>query len=110
MIAHERNKTLAVVDAKASATPSTVVLIISPSDRPSTADLERARSLMSSLRASFYDLYFVYASQFLSDYQDINNEYLDYSEMFLQVRTNYGTLNNQAWIVCLCDFVVTNGV
>ncbi|XP_013191318.2 uncharacterized protein LOC106135527 [Amyelois transitella] len=85
IIQFERNKTLSSVDAKASAAPATVVLIVSPTDRPTSGDLEKSRSLMQSLRASFFDVYFVYASTDLTDFQDINNMYLDYSELFLQL-------------------------
>ncbi|XP_052757792.1 uncharacterized protein LOC113518327 isoform X2 [Galleria mellonella] len=85
IIEYSRNKTLLNVEAKASAAPSTVVLIVSPSDQPSSAELDRATSLMNSLRASFFDVYFVYASQNLEGFQNINSEYLDYSELFLQL-------------------------
>lgn len=85
-IQHSLNKTLLETDNSASAGPSTVVLIISPSDRPSTADIERARELMSSLRMTYFDVYFAYAAQDLTEFQNINNEYLDYSEIFLTVR------------------------
>ncbi|XP_059061798.1 uncharacterized protein LOC131854650 [Achroia grisella] len=88
IIEYSRNKTLLNVETKASAAPSTVVLIVSPSDQPSTADLERATSLMNSLRSSFFDVYFVYASKNLEGFQNINTEYLDYSEIFLQLSSS----------------------
>lgn len=85
-IQHSLNKTLLETNNSASAGPSTVVLIISPSDRPSTADIERARELMNSLRTTYFDVYFAYTAQDLTEFQNINNEYLDYSELFLTVR------------------------
>lgn len=78
--------------SQASAGPSTVVLVVSPSDHPSANDLERARELMSTLRTSHYDVYFAYASQDLTEFQNVNNEYLDYSEMFLSVRLLFDKL------------------
>lgn len=81
---HARNQTLRDIEEMASAGLSTLVLIMSPSDRPSTTELDRARSLMTSLRNSFFDIYFAYAAQELIDFQNIS-EYLDYSEIFLRV-------------------------
>ncbi|XP_063821116.1 uncharacterized protein LOC135071258 [Ostrinia nubilalis] len=78
-----REKTLEEAELQVSAGPSTMMLIISPSDRPSGTELERATDLMHSLRTSFFDVYFVYAARDLTDFQNINNEYLDYSELFL---------------------------
>ncbi|XP_072936696.1 uncharacterized protein [Epargyreus clarus] len=84
VIRHSRNQTLRDIEEMASAGHSTLVLIMSPSDRPSTTELDRARDLMTSLRNSFFDVYFAYAAQELSDFQNIN-EYLDYSEIFLRL-------------------------
>lgn len=80
-----RDKTLEEAESLASAGPSTMILIVSPSDRPSGVELQRATELMHSLRKSFFDVYFAYAARDLTDFQNINNEYLDYSELFLQV-------------------------
>lgn len=88
-IQHSLNKTLLETDNSASAGPSTVVLIISPSNRPSAADIERARELMNSLRMTYYDVYFAYTAQDLTEFQNINTEYLDYSELFFTVRNLY---------------------
>lgn len=44
---------------------------------------------MSSLRTSYFDVYFAYLAQDLTDFQNINNEYLDYSEMFLSVSNTF---------------------
>ncbi|KAI5640520.1 hypothetical protein NE865_07065 [Phthorimaea operculella] len=82
-IAHSLNKSLSERDRSLTAGPATVVLVISPSDRLSSTDIERARSLMNTLRATYYDVYFAYAAPDLTDFQNINIEYLDYSEMFL---------------------------
>ncbi|KAL0851229.1 hypothetical protein ABMA28_007073 [Loxostege sticticalis] len=79
-----RDKTLEEAESLASAGPSTMILIVSPSDRPSGVELQRATELMHSLRKSFFDVYFAYAARDLTDFQNINNEYLDYSELFLQ--------------------------
>ncbi|XP_026319841.1 uncharacterized protein LOC113230229 isoform X1 [Hyposmocoma kahamanoa] len=87
-IQHSLNKTLLEKNTTASAGPSTVVLIISPSDRPSVADIEAARELMNSLRMSYFDVYFAYTAQDLTEFQNINNEYLDYSELFLAVASS----------------------
>lgn len=84
-IQHSLNKTLLETDNRASAGPSTVVLVVSPSDRPSTADIERARERMNTLRTTYFDVYFAYTSTDLTEFQNINNEYLDYSELFLTV-------------------------
>ncbi|KAM3967569.1 uncharacterized protein ACR2FA_010888 [Aphomia sociella] len=88
IIEYSRNKTLLDADAKASAAPSTVVLVVSPTDQPSSNELDRASSLMHSLRTSFFDVYFVYASQNIEAFQNINNYYLDYSELFLKLSSS----------------------
>ncbi|XP_049877861.1 uncharacterized protein LOC126375058 [Pectinophora gossypiella] len=80
---YSQNKTLLDIERQASAGPSTVVLIVSPSDRPSSVDLERARELMNTFRTTYFDVYFAYLAQDTTDFQNINNEYLDYSELFL---------------------------
>lgn len=85
VIQHSLNKSLAEISNKDSAGPSTVVLIVSPSDRPSSADIDRARTLMSTLRTSYFDVYFAYVAEDTTDFQNINNEYLDYSELFMTV-------------------------
>lgn len=85
ILQHSLNRSLVDIANNASAGPSTVVLLVSPSDRPSTTEMERARELMSSLRTSYFDVYFAYVAEDLSDFQNINNEYLDYSELFLTV-------------------------
>lgn len=85
IIQHSLNKSLEETEQKASAGSSTVVLIISPSDRPTDTEMERVRDLMSLLRKSYFDVYFAYVATELADFQNINNEYLDYSELFLPV-------------------------
>ncbi|XP_013175932.1 PREDICTED: uncharacterized protein LOC106124033 [Papilio xuthus] len=80
---HLRNQTLQDINAKASAGRSTVILILSPTDQPSGNEIERSRTIMHSIRSSFFDAYFAYAAQDLTNFQNINNEYLDYSEMFI---------------------------
>lgn len=80
-----RNETLQDISNKASAAKNTIVLIISPSDQPSGDEVERSRELMHSLRSTYFDAYFVYAAQDLTNYKNINNEYLDYSEIFITV-------------------------
>ncbi|KAG6457705.1 hypothetical protein O3G_MSEX010456 [Manduca sexta] len=87
VIQYSLNKTLADISNRDSAGPSTVVLIISPSDRPSATELERSRTLMSTLRSSYFDVYFAYVAQDVGDFQNINNEYLDYSELFITARS-----------------------
>nr|XP_037867187.1 uncharacterized protein LOC101741587 isoform X3 [Bombyx mori] len=82
-IRYSLNRTLNEIESQASAGVSTVVLVISPSDRPSSTEMERARSLMSTLRNSFFDVYFSYVARDVTDFQNINNEYLDYSELFV---------------------------
>lgn len=84
ILQHALNDSLVAIAKNASAGPSTVVLIISPSDRPSAAEMDRTRDLMTSLRSTYFDVYFTYVAVDLSDFQNINNEYLDYSELFLQ--------------------------
>ncbi|XP_053612544.1 uncharacterized protein LOC128676451 [Plodia interpunctella] len=79
----ERNKSLRA--AAACAASAAAVLVLSPADRPSAAELERSQTLMKSLRASFFDVYFIYASTDLTVFQNINDVYLDYSELFLQL-------------------------
>lgn len=69
----------------ASVSHSTVVLIISPADRLSSAEQQQATVLMQSLRRSFFDVYFAYVAQDTTDFQNVNNEYLDYSELFITV-------------------------
>nr|XP_021187332.2 uncharacterized protein LOC110374084 [Helicoverpa armigera] len=83
VLQHSLNSSLVEIANNASAGPSTVVLVISPSDRPSATEMDRARELMSSLRSTYFDVYFTYVAEDLSDFQNINNEYLDYSELFL---------------------------
>lgn len=85
VLQHSLNRSLIDIANNASAGPSTVVLIVSPSDRPSATETDRARELMASLRTTYFDIYFAYVAEDLSDFQNINNEYLDYSELFLQV-------------------------
>ncbi|XP_047985605.1 uncharacterized protein LOC125225796 isoform X2 [Leguminivora glycinivorella] len=85
VIQHAQNQS--ILEQNSTAAISTVVLIISPSDRPSANDIERARELMHSLRSSFFDIYFAYASTDLVPFQNINNEYMDYSEIFLQTES-----------------------
>jgi hypothetical protein len=85
IIQYSRNKTLEEADLKMSAGPSTMVLVVSPSDRPSATELLRATELMYSLRASFFDVYFAYVARNMTDFQNINYEYMDYSELFLTV-------------------------
>ncbi|CAH2238202.1 uncharacterized protein LOC120630414 [Pararge aegeria] len=88
IIQHSRNSTLEEIAAMASAGHSTVVLIISPTDRPSSEELEQSRVLMQSLRRSFFDIYFAYVALDTTDFQNVNNEYLDYSELFITVNSN----------------------
>ncbi|CAH0724810.1 unnamed protein product, partial [Brenthis ino] len=88
IIQYSRNQTLKDITDKRSASHNAVVLIISPIDQPSVDDLERGRVLMNSLRSTFFDIYFAYVSQDMSTFQNINNAYLDYSEMFLTVNSN----------------------
>lgn len=85
IIQHSQNKSLLEIEEKASAAASTVVLIISPTDRPSATEMERVRDLMALLRTSYFDVYFAYVATEHTDFQNINNEYLDYSELFLTV-------------------------
>ncbi|XP_047534598.1 uncharacterized protein LOC125069199 isoform X1 [Vanessa atalanta] len=85
IIQHSRNQTLQGISDRISAGRSTVVLVISPTDRQATDEIERSRILMASLRRSFFDTYFAYVAQDIRDFQNINNEYLDYSELFLTV-------------------------
>ncbi|XP_068626464.1 uncharacterized protein [Battus philenor] len=80
---HLLNRTLQDIDDKVSAGRNTVVLVISPSDQPSGNEQERSKELMHSLRSTYFDAYFVYAANDLTNFQNINNEYLDYSEMFI---------------------------
>ncbi|CAH2050321.1 unnamed protein product, partial [Iphiclides podalirius] len=80
---HLRNQTLQEISDRATAARNTVVLIISPSDQPSGNEVERSREFMHSLRSTYFDAYFVYAAQDLTNYKNINNEYLDYSEIFI---------------------------
>ncbi|VVD01341.1 unnamed protein product [Leptidea sinapis] len=84
---HIRNATLKDIRDMRSAGPSTVVLIVSPTDRMSSVELERSRTLMNSLRSSFFDVYFAYVAQDVAEYKNINNEYMDYSELFITVPT-----------------------
>ncbi|XP_050347754.1 uncharacterized protein LOC126771736 [Nymphalis io] len=85
VIQHSRNQTMQDITDKISAGHSTVVLVISPTDRQSTDEIESSRVLMASLRRSFFDTYFAYVSRDTREFQNINNEYLDYSELFLTV-------------------------
>ncbi|XP_073958297.1 uncharacterized protein [Choristoneura fumiferana] len=85
VIQHSRNQS--VLEESSSAAISTVVLVVSPSDRPSANEVERARELMHSLKTSYFDIYFAYASQELGPFQNINNEYMDYSELFLSTES-----------------------
>ncbi|KAJ8735515.1 hypothetical protein PYW07_007135 [Mythimna separata] len=84
VLQHSLNSSLVEIANNASAGPSTVVLLVSPTDRPSAPELERARELMTSLRTTYFDVYFAYVAEDVSDFQNINNEYLDYSELFVQ--------------------------
>lgn len=84
VLRHSLNNSLIEVANNASGALSTVVLIVSPVDRPSATEMERARSLMSSLRTTYFDVYFTYVAENLSDFQVIS-EYMDYSELFLRV-------------------------
>ncbi|XP_050666240.1 uncharacterized protein LOC126966310 [Leptidea sinapis] len=84
---HIRNATLKDIRDMRSAGPSTVVLIVSPTDRMSSVELERSRTIMNSLRSSFFDVYFAYVAQDVAEYKNINNEYMDYSELFITVPT-----------------------
>ncbi|CAF4791555.1 unnamed protein product [Pieris macdunnoughi] len=80
-----RNTTIQDISDMRSAGPSTVVLIITPTDRITSEELERTRGIMSSLRASFFDVYFAYVARDMTQLKNINNEYMDYSELFLTV-------------------------
>ncbi|CAK1539938.1 unnamed protein product [Leptosia nina] len=80
-----RNATLQDISEMRSAGPTTVVLVVTPTDRLSAEELETTRSLMRTLRSSFFDVFFAYAAQDASDLKNINNEYMDYSELFLTV-------------------------
>ncbi|XP_034837872.2 uncharacterized protein [Maniola hyperantus] len=88
IIQHSRNRSLEEIASMASAGHSTVVLIVSPSDSLSSNELEQSRVLMQSLRRSFFDVFFAYVAQDTSDFQNVNNEYLDYSELFITVNSN----------------------
>ncbi|XP_075971881.1 uncharacterized protein LOC142973766 [Anticarsia gemmatalis] len=88
ILQHSLNSSLIDIANNASGGASTVVLIISPSDRPSATEIDRARELMSSLRTTYFDVYFTYVAEDLSDFQNINNEYLDYSELFLRTASS----------------------
>ncbi|KAF9816162.1 hypothetical protein SFRURICE_003713, partial [Spodoptera frugiperda] len=83
ILQYSLNKSVAEIANNASGGPSTVVLIVSPSDRPSAPEMDRTRELMALLRTSYFDVYFSYVAEDLSDFQNINNEYLDYSELFI---------------------------
>ncbi|CAK1601953.1 unnamed protein product [Parnassius mnemosyne] len=84
-----RNQTLQnIISEKASAGRSTVVLVISPSDQLTSDELERSRELMYSIRSTYFDAYFVYAAQDLTNYKNINNEYMDYSEIFITLTSS----------------------
>lgn len=85
ILQYSLNKSVAEIANNASGGPSTVVLIVSPSDRPSAPEMDRTRELMALLRTSYFDVYFSYVAEDLSDFQNINNEYLDYSELFISV-------------------------
>lgn len=85
---HLENKTIAEADNQLSVIPSTVVLIVSPSDRLSETEIARAKDLMNTLRDTYFDVYFDYISQDLTGFKEISGEFLDYSELFLQVRIN----------------------
>ncbi|CAG4979028.1 unnamed protein product [Parnassius apollo] len=79
-----RNQTLQdIFSKKASAGRNTVVLVISPNDQLTGNELERSRELMYSIRSTYFDAYFVYAAQDLTNFKNINNEYMDYSEIFI---------------------------
>ncbi|KAL4702962.1 hypothetical protein ACJJTC_008740 [Scirpophaga incertulas] len=88
IIQFSRNKTLENAMLKTPFGPSTMVLIISPSDRLSDSDLIRASELMHSLRVSFFDVYFAYVARQMTDFQNLNNEYVDYSELFVAVTSS----------------------
>ncbi|XP_032529388.2 uncharacterized protein LOC116779252 [Danaus plexippus] len=87
IIEYSRDQTLQEISDMVSAGRSTVVLVVT-SERPSNDELERSRSLMQSLRQSFYDVYFAYAATDMTEYQNINNQFMDYSELFLKIESN----------------------
>lgn len=86
VIQHSQNKTLSEVETQASVAPSTLVLVVSPNDRLSANEVEEARGLMDLLRISYFDVYFAFVSQDFTSFENVNNEYLDYSELFIQVK------------------------
>lgn len=87
LMRHLENKTLDEAANGVSVSPSTVVLIVSPSDRVSEAHIERAQDLMATLRTTHFDVYFEYVAQDLTGFKNINSGDCDYSEFFLQVPT-----------------------
>ncbi|CAB3239919.1 unnamed protein product [Arctia plantaginis] len=105
VLRHSLNSSLMEIANNASGALSTIVLIISPSDRPSATEMEQARSLMSSLRTTYFDVYFTYVAENLSDFQVIS-EYMDYSELFL--RTPSTRVQNV--IDAVDDFLLKNHI
>ncbi|XP_045445370.1 uncharacterized protein LOC123653417 [Melitaea cinxia] len=85
IIQHSLNQSLQDISDMKSAGHNTVVLIISPSDRPSINDIDRSRALVFSLRSSFFDIFLAYVAQDMTEFKNINYDYLDYSELFLTV-------------------------
>ncbi|RVE41787.1 hypothetical protein evm_013556 [Chilo suppressalis] len=106
VIQYSRNKSLEEAARNASAGPSTTVLIISPGGRPNANELLRATELMQSLRTSFFDVYFAYVARDLTDFQNLNNQYLDYSELFLSVTST----NVNDVVEAVDTFVVKNEI
>ncbi|KAJ8736411.1 hypothetical protein PYW08_007067 [Mythimna loreyi] len=106
VLQHSLNSSLVEIANNASAGPSTVVLVVSPSDRPSATEMDRARELMASLRTTYFDVYFTYVAEDLSDFQNINNEYLDYSELFVQTASR----SVQDVIVAVDTYVVKSNI
>ncbi|CAH2102607.1 unnamed protein product [Euphydryas editha] len=87
IIQHSRNETLREISDMKSAGYNTVVLIISPTDRPSIDEIESSRTLLLSLRSSFLDIFLAYVAQDMTEFKNINYEYFDYSELFLTVES-----------------------
>lgn len=85
LMRHLQNKTLEEAANQMSVVPSTVVLVVSPTDRLSETESERARDLMSTMRTTHFDIYFEYVAQDLSSFKNINSGNYDYSEFFLPV-------------------------
>ncbi|KAG7310731.1 hypothetical protein JYU34_003539 [Plutella xylostella] len=92
VLQYSMNKSLSEAETEATVAPSTVVLIISPSDTPSDTEVDRARDIFLSLRQSYFDVYFAYVARDLTAFENINTEYLDYSELF--IKTDRGTVRD----------------